>query len=128
MINLVLFSIMVRETSFLLIRTEVSTLITMLISITIMLKINNNLSAHNLTSLFSSIESSEKVLPEKKVMTIFYLVTEYLNQLIQSRLSSKQMRVDNTIDIFVEFLKKEHERECAVVECFCKNSKVYRNK
>ena len=61
-------------------------------------------------------------------MTIFYLVIEYLNQLIQSRLSTKQVKVDNTIDIFVEFLKKEHEKECTVVECFCRNSEIYRNK
>ena len=79
-----------------------------------MLKLNNNLSARNLTNLFSSIQFSEKEkiekIPEKNVMTIFYLVTEYLNQVILGRLSTKHIRMNKTVDIFVEFLKKEHAK------------------
>ena len=67
------FSLLVRETNFIAVKTENSSMIFLGLTLTILLKSNNNLSKFNIPKLISKTKN-QKVISTHDLLTIFYLI------------------------------------------------------
>jgi hypothetical protein len=71
------FSILVRETNFIAVRNENSAMIFLCLTLTVLLKANNNLSKFNIPKLISKTKN-QKTISTRDLLTIFYLIQNYV--------------------------------------------------
>ena len=127
LINLTIFSALVRETKFALIQTEVSTLILMILSLSFFVKANNNLSLVDYGIIFRELKDPKNY-SERKVMKMYYLLMNHINGRIKGQVSASMDTFDNEeISIFIQFMDDNHRKSCKKLHCFCNHSKVFRN-
>lgn len=129
MINLTCFSIIVREFNFVLIQTEISTMIIMMISLSIMIRVNLNLSRTDPTTLFSEANNKLTQLSEKRVMEMFYILTGFIEDSIKVELGKHNPIYSKEIVLSIEYLNLQHREICSKMECFCRSdSSLYWHK
>jgi hypothetical protein len=125
LLNLTGFSILVRETNFPLIQSEISTIIFMLLSMTILLKLNENLSRFDVQDLIKKTKES-KYFETRELLNIYYLISKYIKNCIESEtkgfLSGDSQHDD--IAFLINYLLKAHKKDCKKLHCFCKKSKI----
>ena len=119
------FSILVRETKFTLINTEISTVIFMMLTMTILLRMNDNFSRIDIQMLIEKTKE-KKFVQKREMLTIYYLIINYIKIKIekdsQGFLTGKS-RYDDTA-FLINYLLEEHKKGCKKIHCFCKKSKI----
>lgn len=127
LLMLTFFSILVRESNLQFIRTEVITIISMMLGMTVLLKFNSNFSRIRFAELFIEIKGVKSI-SEKKIIMIYYLLIEHIDSLIRNEFESGQVKLSNPeIIIFIEFMFKEHKKTCQSLNCFCNEPEIFRS-
>ena len=120
------FSILVRETNFALIDTEISTLVFMMVALSLLVKMNDNLSRIDIHQLISRIKKNSKNVGERDMLTVYFLIITFIKAKLENEtkgfLSGRSMHDD--VAFLVKYLLEEHQGKCKKTHCFCKNSKV----
>ena len=130
LINLTLMSILVRETNFKIIRTEVSTIIFMSISISLMLKLNNNLSHDGINTVIKELRD-HKCLKAHTLLNLYYRMNIFFHRNIDSKLKGISMKNDTEnrdTKFLINMLLDRHKKLCKKVECFCRRSPTFLKK
>ena len=119
------FSILVRETDFSLINTEISTVIFMMLTMTLLLRMNDNLSRVDIQTLIEKTKE-KKFVQKREMLTIYYLIITYIKKKIErgskSFLSGRSQHDD--VAFLINYLLEEHKSGCRNTYCFCKKSKI----
>ena len=119
------FSILVRETSFSLIETEISTVIFIMITLSLLLKMNDNMTRIDIQELIKATKK-KKFVQKREMLTIYYLIISFVKIKIES--GNKDFltgisRLDDTA-FLINYLLEEHKKSCKKVYCYCRKSKV----
>lgn len=113
-----------RETEFGMVKTEISAMIWFSLILTIFLKANNNLSRIKISKLINKTKS-KKTITTKELLTICYLVQNYIkHHLVDSRSSKNENKEEKEVAFLVKYLLEQHKRQCHKIVCFCKRSRV----
>lgn len=110
LINLTCFSIIVRESNFMLIKTEVSTMILMMISLSVLLRLNKNLSRIDRSELFKVINCNNlgQRGREQQVIKVYFILINYIDDAIKIELGQKTRSHNQRIALSIEYLKLSH--------------------
>lgn len=125
LLNLTWFSILVRETDVPIFNTEISMIIFMILCMTIILKLNDNLSRLDIQKLIEKTKKSKHIEP-RDILNIYYMVVDFIRISIEKD-NKKFLTGDKRADdaaFLINYFLEEHKKKCAKVYCFCKKSKV----
>ena len=121
LIFLVAFSILVRETSINLFKTELSTLIIMMIAFSITYRINVNLASYNPQKICSKIKNSKKIDPQI-LLKIYYMTCIYIKQMLGSPYGDRAIKPEiKQIEFCLGHLIEEHKTRCRNPVCYCRD-------
>lgn len=116
--NLLFYSIIVREIDSDIVNSEVNTIFLMALSLTVLIKISDNVSKKDYLDLCSKINNFESR-SEKSMLEIYYAILNYIDNTISIEISNKKVRVKSRVQLALEHLKIEHRRNCSKNDCFC---------
>lgn len=125
LLNLTWFSILVRETDFSIFNTEISMIIFMILTMTVVLKLNDNLSRLDVQELIERTKK-EKYIQPKDLLTIYYMTIDFVRISIEKD-NKKFLTGDQKIDdssFLINYLIEQHRKDCKKVYCFCRKSKI----
>ena len=120
------FSILVRETNFSLINTEISRVIFMMLTMTLLLRMNDNLSRIDIKTLIEKTKQKKKLVKKRELLTVYYLIINYIKIMLEKDgkgFLTGLSRHDDTA-FLINHLLEEHKKGCNKVHCFCRKSKI----
>lgn len=123
-------NIAVRETNVFFLASENSTIIVMLVSLSIFVKLNHNISRSNFSKICAQIESRGFKYSEKLVLQLYIELVQLVDIKIKSQISSDTRRknTDPGVVLSVKHLLSEHEKTCARVSCYCRDKRLFRER
>lgn len=110
-------------------RSENSAMIFLFLALTVLLKMNSNLSRFHISRLIEKARHS-KTTSKKDVLRIFYLIQNYIkHKLIDSEIyGASQLGQDsqekNEVTFFIKYMLEEHKKTCNKIVCFCRQSEI----
>jgi len=123
---LIASSIMARESNLSFTKDELSTIIFMILSLTIMLKSNSNLSRVNKAEIFSEIFKVRRF-EKRNVIQLYYIILQQIDYNIECGPDSNLLNdVDDENKLFINFFFKEHCKKCTDPLCFCKGDENFK--
>lgn len=129
LILLTFSSILTREADLSITRSETSMILFMIVGLTILLKINLNLSRMNKSRIFEEIMKLKKF-NQKNIILIYYLVLEWIDNSFNNRniKDFKDIDSEGDIMIFIKYFFIEHRKKCSEAVCFCKEDKLFKHR
>lgn len=125
LLNLTWFSILIRETSFSTFNSEISMIIFMGLSMTMLIKFNKNLSKINIQSLIQKTRGA-KVIDPKDLLNIYYLIIDFIRMSFDKNTKdflTGDPRVDDAA-FLIKYLMEQHKTKCSKVYCYCRKSEI----
>lgn len=130
MLGLVAVSILVRETNFDWVKRETSTIMILTLFLTILLRINNNMSSDDLIMFFKSVSELE-LISAKALLKAYFKISYYIKIKIEERIPEQSGKMKLSLQetkLLIYYLLERHKSNCHRKECFCQNSKIYDKK
>lgn len=123
LLTLSIVSIILREVEISLLRSEFVTLTIMLLCVSLLVKLNNNVASENLEDLFREF-SKVRDFNERRILQIYYVFMELLHEVLSTGENKNDSNL-NHLNLFVMYFLKEHSKNCKLVNCFCRKSALY---
>lgn len=124
---LMAFSIIIRETEFGLVKTQNSAMILLCLTLTVLLKSNNNLLRTDISRLIKKSQHL-KTISTKDLLTIYYLLQNYVKYHLigvnSPTLNQVQHNEDKEVTFLVKYLLEQHKLKCKKMVCYCKKSYI----
>ena len=113
------FSILVRETEFKIFRSEVSTLISMMIAFSIFFKISGSVSELTPQQICSEIENISSIEPYL-LLNVYYMACLYIEEDVKNHYSgTEKSKRSKQTEMTMIYLLKKHKAKCNKMNCFC---------